>query len=86
MAKVQMVCPFSKGPCVECSVFRGRHYYFCFMKGHRGSVVDPAQFKKDLAAEIHVEIKKFGMPNPTDVPLGSTVIRDVEQLVERREG
>ncbi|OPX97652.1 MAG: hypothetical protein A4E58_01302 [Syntrophorhabdus sp. PtaB.Bin006] len=85
MAKVHMTCPFSKGPCVECSVFRGRHYYFCFLKGRRGTTVDPAQFRKELAAEIHVDAK-FGMPNPTDVPVCSTAIKDVEQLVERREG
>jgi len=55
------------------------------MKGQRGTTVDPAQFRKELAAEIHVD-GKFGMPNPVDVPVCSTAIQDVEQLVERREG
>jgi len=36
MAKIPMLCPFSKELCRECTVYRGRHYYFCFRKEYRG--------------------------------------------------
>jgi molybdopterin converting factor small subunit len=36
MAKKSLLCPFSKGPCVECAIYRGRHYYLCFARDYRG--------------------------------------------------
>jgi len=36
MAKIPMLCPFSKELCRECTVYRGRHYYLCFQKEYRG--------------------------------------------------
>lgn len=29
MARIEMVCPFSKKTCVECGLYRGRHYDLC---------------------------------------------------------
>jgi len=40
MAKAKMVCPFSKGLCVECPQYRGRHYYLCFCTKYRGFLVN----------------------------------------------
>jgi len=36
MAKTGMLCPFSGKLCVDCSVYRGRHYYLCFCENYRG--------------------------------------------------
>ncbi|MGQ9654877.1 MAG: hypothetical protein ACUVXD_12500 [Thermodesulfobacteriota bacterium] len=36
MAKEKMICPFSKGLCMECPQYRGRHYYLCFCTKYRG--------------------------------------------------
>jgi hypothetical protein len=36
MAKIPMLCPFSKELCRECTVYRGRHYYLCFRKEYGG--------------------------------------------------
>jgi hypothetical protein len=36
VAKTKMICPFSKGMCVECSLYRGRHYYLCYCTTYRG--------------------------------------------------
>ena len=38
MAKQKLLCPFSKGLCVECAIYRGRHYYLCFAEDYRGYV------------------------------------------------
>ena len=38
MAKLKMLCPYSRQMCRECSVFRGRHYYLCLCKEYRGYV------------------------------------------------
>jgi len=36
MAKKNLLCPFSKGPCIECAIYRGRHYYLCFAEDYGG--------------------------------------------------
>ena len=36
MAKEKVVCPFSKGLCKECALYRGRHYYLCYYPAYRG--------------------------------------------------
>jgi hypothetical protein len=36
VAKKKMICPFSKGLCIECPQYRGRHYYLCFCTKYRG--------------------------------------------------
>jgi hypothetical protein len=36
MARIPMLCPFSKDLCRECTIYRGRHYYLCFRKEYRG--------------------------------------------------
>ena len=36
MAKIDMLCPFSKKLCRECPLYRGRHYYLCFSTKYRG--------------------------------------------------
>jgi hypothetical protein len=36
MAKIKMLCPFSKKLCRECAQYRGRHYYLCFCSKYRG--------------------------------------------------
>lgn len=36
MAKTSMICPFSNKLCVECELYRGRHYFLCFSKKYRG--------------------------------------------------
>jgi hypothetical protein len=41
MAKLKIVCPFSEGLCVECSQYRGRHYYMCFYKGYPKTINRP---------------------------------------------
>jgi len=32
MKKDKKLCPFSGRKCVECALFRGRHYSLCFSK------------------------------------------------------
>jgi hypothetical protein len=79
MAKEKMVCPISKGMCVDCSIYRGRHYYLCFSKGYHGSFL-----KSGLIDEIKIKSKagtdaKFGMP---DVILTSPkCIRNIEDRI-----
>lgn len=43
MAKVPMICPFSKKLCRECSYYVGRHYYLCFFEGYRGHLTNPLE-------------------------------------------
>lgn len=36
MAKTSMICPFSRKLCVECEIYRGKHYFLCFCEKYRG--------------------------------------------------
>jgi hypothetical protein len=38
MAKTPMKCPFNDRLCIECNLYRGRHYYLCNCKNYRGYI------------------------------------------------
>jgi hypothetical protein len=85
MAKVKMACPISKGPCVDCAIYRGRHFYMCFSKEYRGvtlgaSQIDEmkSQYKKKLQDDARDV--RFGMPE--ELQASSKWIRNVEELTE----
>jgi hypothetical protein len=82
MAKLQMVCPISKGMCVECGVYRGRHYYLCYAHKFCGQGLEAEKADQHLKNKC-VEDETFGMPD--FVELGSRCIKNVEDIVERRE-
>jgi len=46
VAKIPMLCPFSKELCRECTVYRGRHYYICFRKEYRGYLGPKGDFRE----------------------------------------
>ena len=63
MAKIPMLCPFSKELCRECTVYRGRHYYICFRKEYRGYLGQKGhmnQFHKGSKTSMVVPRKKSG--------------------------
>ncbi|MCX5809492.1 MAG: hypothetical protein NTX36_09005 [Proteobacteria bacterium] len=79
MAKEKMVCPISKTMCVECSIYRGRHYYLCFSKGYHGSLlesglVDNLKMKPEEATDV-----KFGIPD--NMLTSSKCIKNIEDIV-----
>jgi len=83
MAKAQMVCPFSKKQCIDCAIFRGRHYYVCLAPNFNGCSwgwSKKAVFKHDRAA------RRFEVEKPPVLPRSSKWIHNVEDLVERSEG
>jgi spermidine synthase len=84
MAKVKMVCPISKGYCVECAIYRGRHFYLCFSKEYQGVTLGTEQIN-ELKAQYKSKDnkshdKKFGMP--ADIQESSRWIHNVEDLTE----
>jgi hypothetical protein len=49
MAKTAVVCPFTKNTCTECPIYRGRHHYLSFFRGHQGSTDNQkAQVKRPV--------------------------------------
>jgi hypothetical protein len=83
MAKAQMVCPFSKKPCIACAIFRGRHYYLCFapnFNGHSWGSSKTTGFKSNGST------RNFDVEKPPVLPRSSKWIHNVEDLVERSEG
>ena len=86
MAKVKMVCPITKGPCVECAIYRGRHFCMCFSKEYQGASLGAEQIdelKVQYKAEHdYAKDKKFGIPDGMKKSL--KWINNVEELIERR--
>ncbi len=86
MAKVKMICPITKGPCVECAIYRGRHFCMCFSREYQGASLGIGQIEelKALYKAEHDPDKdrKFGIPD--DMEKSSKWISNVEELIERR--
>ena len=38
MAKSPVRCPFNGRLCIECTLYRGRHYYLCNCEHYRGYI------------------------------------------------
>lgn len=47
MAKLKMLCPISKTACIDCPIYRGRHFYLCFSNGYQ-----KASLEEDIKAQI----------------------------------
>jgi hypothetical protein len=84
MTKVKMVCPISKGVCVECAIYRGRHFYMCFSKEYHGVSLGAEQIdelKAHYKKGNNSQDKNFGMPD--DMQESSQWIHNVEDVTER---
>ena len=73
-----MTCPFSKGKCVECAIYRGRHAEICFASGYHGG-----EFRNLMEVE---EKRKYGCTDvkvefPELVEMSPKWIKDVENCV-----
>ncbi len=84
MAKHKILCPISGKACVECAIYRGRHYYLCYSPAYRGTSFDPERIKELKKEESADESDKtFGMPG--NIEVGSQCIRNVEEYGIERE-
>jgi hypothetical protein len=83
MARATMACPISKGACVECAIYRGRHYYLCYSPKYRGQTMESEGREQSRPCESETRDFTFGMPEGVEV--GLNCIRNVEEIVERRE-
>jgi prepilin-type processing-associated H-X9-DG protein len=67
MAKIGMTCPFSKGKCIECAIYRGRHANICFADGYHGgefkSLMESRPKPKNGSTNL-----KFELPDIPDSP------------------
>lgn len=78
MAKITMVCPFSKELCKDCSLYRGRHYYYCFDSKYRGYLGNQKEAKERTVLR---GVKNFEMPlHLTPSPSWLTI----NELIERK--
>lgn len=73
MTKVAMVCPFSKGRCIECAIFRGRHYGLCFKTKYEARDDEVVKTKGYAARQLDV---KWDVP--PEFELGGGCIKNVE--------
>jgi hypothetical protein len=73
MTKVAMLCPFSKGRCIECAVFRGRHYGLCFKTRYEARDDEVTKTKAYAARKLDTKWEV-----PPEFVLGGGCIRDIE--------
>ena len=82
MAKVKSICPFSGRRCVGCPLFRGRHCGMGFSKlYHEHTEMEVLRSQRRATESGNGD---FGMPDT--IPVCSSWISDVEELIESREG
>lgn len=81
MEKAQMVCPFSKKSCIECAVFRGRHYYLCSAPRSPGekSIWSTTKWFKVESLKRNSQAEKLPI-----LKLSSKCLTNVEDCMERR--
>jgi hypothetical protein len=75
MAKQFMTCPFSKGKCIECAIYRGRHSEVCFASGYHGGDFKGLMQRKAKPKNGCTDVK-LEFPDLTDT--SSKWLRDVE--------
>lgn len=82
MAKITMVCPFSKELCRDCPVYRGRHYYCCFDAKHQGCLDKRNETKErtELRGVRKFEMPLYLSPSPTWLILNKLVERKYSKL------
>lgn len=79
MAKEEMICPITKGICVNCPIYRGRHYYMCYSKTYKGCLLD-----KEKIDETESKSDKKMKPRdlmPEKLPASDGRINNVEEIV-----
>ena len=84
MAKHKIMCPITGTPCVECAIYRGRHYYLCYSQAYRGSSFDPESIRELKKSErTNNPGKTYGMPETIEI--GTHCIKNVEEFTIERE-
>jgi hypothetical protein len=83
MAKVQMVCPFSKKACIECGVFRGRHRYICFAPELGG---DTSTWSKTKWFKVDGRKRNLPIEKPPILTPSPKWLTNLEDCMERRKG
>lgn len=67
MAKINMICPFSKRLCQECAIYRGRHYYLCFCEEYRGYIDQPEEnTKAEIKQPVAERLSLHDLMKPTN--------------------
>jgi hypothetical protein len=78
MSKQFMTCPFSKGKCIECAIYRGRHAEICFAAGYHGGEFKSLMEKKVKPRNGCTDVK-VEFPEINDI--SSKWLKDVENCV-----
>ncbi|HOJ42582.1 MAG TPA: hypothetical protein PK800_00530 [Syntrophorhabdaceae bacterium] len=87
MAKLKMLCPISKTACIDCPIYRGRHFYLCFSNGYQDALIEKDQLKQ-LKSSIFgkKETEKLSFDVPEDLrKIDLKCIHNVEDVVFEKE-
>jgi hypothetical protein len=83
MKKAKMVCPFTGGKCVECLLYRGRHYNLCFSE-HFQSIKNKRIISRDLRVGETTEDYRHQIPG--NLFLGTlNVMSNIEDIIVKEE-
>jgi hypothetical protein len=78
MVNQYMTCPFSKGKCIQCAIYRGRHAEICFASGYHGGEFKNLMEKKTKPRNGCTDAK-VEFPDLKDT--SSKWLKDVENCV-----
>ena len=81
---IAMACPFSNKACVECAIYRGRHFYLCFAKAYSESGRNMTHHSRTELLKAHGNEGETSK-KPTAIATKLTVISNVEDLIEAEE-
>lgn len=72
MSKIKMLCPISKTACIDCPIYRGRHFYMCFSDGYRAKTL-----VKDDLEKVVKELKSGLKASEDNVEVGSKILDEI---------
>ncbi len=78
MVKSFMVCPFSKGLCIECAIYRGRHAEICIGARHRPRLSSTPSQTSQSWTSGNIDMR-FDFEDFLEVPARLKNVEDMER-------
>ena len=79
MKRVKMACPITGGKCLECPVYRGRHFYLCFTKDEE-SLEAIREIRNKHRLELEQADGTFGIADFFNIPDSPTWLHNIEDV------
>jgi len=79
MKTVKMACPITGGMCLECPVYRGRHFNLCFSKDEESRAALREIWMKRRMEQENAD-GTFGIADFFNIPESPTWLHNIEDV------